>query len=641
MREVADHMSEAMRLRGPDDHGSWCDEAAGVALAHRRLSIIDLSPLGKQPMQSRDGRFCISYNGEIYNFQDVRSKLESAGVPLRSHSDTEVLVEGIAHWGLRKLLPELVGMFAFAIWDREERTLSLVRDRLGIKPLYYGYSGGGSGRGDFLFGSDLAALERYPEFRGELSRDAISLYLRYQYVPSPHSVYRNIQKLPPGHLLEMKGAGAEPVLECWWDAEEVALAAQREGFAGDESQAVDGLESVLGQAVTDRMISDVPLGAFLSGGIDSSAIVALMQAKSDEPVQTFTIGFTEDAFDEASHARAISEHLGTKHTELYMTESEALDAVPDVAKLWTEPFADPSQLPTYLVSRIARGSVTVSLSGDGGDELFGGYDRYAHTQAQWQRISQVPALMRAVAGALRGRPMRPILGALGRVADPLLQAAKPTFRLASSIDYRAQVLAHRSLDELYRFGMSIWKDTEGLVLGADEPRTRLDDVELVERFPHDLERMMLLDTLTYLPGDILEKVDRASMGVSLEARVPILDHRVYEYAWRLPPELRVRKGIAKWPLREVLARHVPRSLFERPKQGFGAPVESWLRGPLREWAETLLDPCRVEAEGILSRAAVSREWADLQAGHPAGGKVWAVLMLQSWLDEHRRFVSVV
>jgi asparagine synthase (glutamine-hydrolysing) len=619
-------MRDRLRHRGPDDAGVWSDPDAGVALGQRRLSIIDLSPLGRQPMASADGRWVLVYNGEIYNYRDVAAELEGQGVRFRGSSDTEVLVEAIARFGVEPALERVAGMFAFAAWDRAERRLVLARDRLGIKPLYYAFW-----KGSLLFGSELKALEAYPGFAPELDRDALTLYLRHTYIPAPHTVWRGVQKLEAGHLLECRGPDRPVAARAWWSAKAAALRSKADPFRGSAEEAVDELEHVLSRVVGEHMISDVPLGAFLSGGIDSSTVVAVMQAQSARPVKTFTIGFHEDDFDEASHARRIAAHLGTDHTELYLRSKDAEAVIPDLPEFWDEPFADPSQIPTYLVSRLARGSVTVALSGDGGDELFGGYTRYLDTLACWNRFCRGPAPARAVAAAaLRAVPAG-LVDAVGGAIWRARGRVRP-FSASEALRLRAAIIEQPTLDALYRHSVSYWRAPESVVLGAHEPATIVGDERLVADLPDPLERMMLVDSVSYLPEDILTKVDRASMAVSLEARVPVLDHRVFEFAWRLPIGVRVRAGSAKWPLREILARHVPRALFERPKQGFGVPIVEWLRGPLREWCEALLSEERLRREGVFDARRVRETWTHYLEGRALDSNVWAILMFQAWWE---------
>jgi len=628
LEDLACAMRDRLRRRGPDDAGVWADSACGIALGHRRLSIIDLSPSGRQPMASADGRWVVAYNGEIYNYRDVAAELGALGVRFRGSSDTEVLVEAIARFGVDAALRRMAGMFAFAAWDRGERRLFLARDRLGIKPLYYGWW-----RGALLFGSELKALDAVPGFAPDVDRDALASYLRHRYIPAPHTVWKQVRKLPPGHLVECAAPGREVESRAWWSAREAAGAAKADPFGGTPSDAVDELERLLGRVVREHMISDVPLGAFLSGGIDSSTVVSLMQAHGSRPVETFTIGFDEDAFDEAAHARAVAQHLGTAHTELYLRSKDAEAVIPSLPDLWDEPFADVSQIPTYLVARLARRSVTVALSGDGGDELFGGYSRYPSTLATWQGLAPIPYWLRRLgAAALRGAPGAE---ALVRLAWRARGTQRP-YPASAVLEARAELLSHPSLDALYRHSVSTWTDPGAVVLGAREPGTAFTDPRLTAEVPDALERMMLVDSVTYLPDNILTKVDRASMAVSLEARVPLLDHRVFEFAWRLPAALKLREGVTKWPLRELLARRVPRRLFERPKQGFGVPIADWIRGPLREWCEELLAEPRLRRDGFFDAARVRKVWTDYLAGWPTlEQEVWTVLMFQAWW-EHRR-----
>lgn len=618
-------MRDRLRHRGPDDAGIWIDAGAGICLGQRRLAILDLSPLGHQPMVSTDGRFVLDYNGEIYNYRDVAAELETLGVRLRGTSDTEVFVEAIARFGLREALERVAGMFACAVWDRAERRLSLVRDRLGIKPLYYGWW-----RGSLLFASELKAFDAFPGFAPELDREALALLLRHGYVPAPRSIWREVRKLPPGQLLECTDPGSPAQPRPWWSARDAAARGQADGFRGTADEAVDELERLLGHVTGQHMMSDVPLGAFLSGGIDSSVVVALMQAQSTRPVRTFTIGFDEDGFDEAGHARRVAEHLGTDHTELRLRSKDAEAVIPLLPEIWDEPFADPSQIPTYLVSRLARESVTVALSGDGGDELFGGYTRYLDTTAQWQRFCRGPlALRRLAAAALRGLPASWV-DVVGAAVER--GVARESVPLSERFRMRADIVSQRDVDALYQQRLAYWREVATVAPDARRTMAPPGDPELAALLDDPLERMMLVDSVGYLPDDILVKVDRASMAVSLEARVPLLDHRVFEFAWRLPIAMRVRAGCPKWPLRALLERHLPRAFFERPKQGFAIPLGDWLRGPLRQWCEALLAEDRLRREGYFDVAVVRRAWSRYLQGWPLEKNLWIVLMFQSWLE---------
>ncbi len=595
-------MADALVHRGPDDTGLWTDVEAGVAFGFRRLSILDLSPAGHQPMGSQSGRYVIAFNGEVYNFREMRMELECSGYRFRGHSDTEVILAAIEAWGVHAALGRFVGMFAIALWDRQERKLSLIRDRLGIKPLYYGWM-----RGTLLWGSELKALRTHPSFREDIDRDSLALFLRHSAVPSPYSIYKNVYKLPPGSMLTVDTPSEEAVMRkpvVYWSAQRVVEDGVRNGFDGNEAQATDQLDRLLREAVRLRMIADVPLGAFLSGGIDSSTVVAMMQSQSQRAVKTFSIGFREDDYNEAPHAREVAAYLGTEHHELYVTSREALDVIPRLPEIFDEPFSDVSQIPTYLVSRLTRSHVTVSLSGDGGDELFSGYSRYRTAQRIWNTMGWLPLSLRRSLGTLlpgrRGEVWRDLLG-------------MPS----------AEALYHRMV--------SHWKKPQELVIGGTEPPTQLFRMQ---EGPGGLEfprHMMLADLVSYLPDDILAKVDRASMAVSLEARVPLLDHRVVEFAMSLPASMKVRGGQGKWILRQVLERYVPRKLTERPKMGFGVPMGAWLRGPLRDWAEDLLSSDRLRREGYLDPAPVRKIWED----HLSGARdwqyyLWDVLMFQAW-----------
>jgi asparagine synthase (glutamine-hydrolysing) len=629
---ILSRMADAIRHRGPDDSGVWTDRTAGIGLAHRRLSIVDLSPAGHQPMESPSGRYVLVFNGEIYNHPDLRAELVKLGaggtavVGWRGHSDTETLLAGFDTWGIIPTIERAVGMFAIAVWDRDSQTLTLVRDRIGEKPLYYGWLGQGE-KARFLFGSELKALRVHPDFCAEVNRDALCLFMRHNYIPAPYSIYRNIFKLPPGCSLTVSLRERESKLSAYWSLPQVAETGVASPFAGNAKQAVDELEILLKDAVRQQMMADVPLGAFLSGGIDSSTVVALMQAQSSRPVKTFTIGFNEEGYNEAVHAKAVAKHLGTEHTELYVTPDQALAVIPKLPSLYCEPFADSSQIPTFLVSQLARRHVAVSLSGDAGDELFCGYNRYQMTARVWGKISLLPRPLRRLAAGLITTVPPGVLDKVGGVLS--------LSRLGDKLHKGAGLLSSCSAADLYRGMVSHWSDPSGVVLGTCEPVTVLTGAAPELPGLGDVDRMMALDMLSYLPDDILVKVDRAAMGVSLETRVPMLDHRVVEFAWTLPLDYKLHNGMTKWPLRQVLYRHVPRELIERPKMGFGVPIDQWLPGPLREWAESLLSESRLRQEGFFDPAPIRRKWKE----HLSGKRnwqyhLWDVLMFQAWLEEN-------
>ena len=629
---VVSKMAERIIHRGPDDSGVWVDAEEGISLAHRRLSIIDLSATGHQPMHSACGRYVLVFNGEIYNHLALRTELQNAGSATlwRGHSDTETLLAGFAVWGVVDTLKRAVGMFAFALWDRVELCLTLGRDRFGEKPLYYGWAADA-----FIFGSELKALRAYPGFDNPINRGALALYFQHCTVPAPHSIYEDIFKLQPGFVLTLHTNGLTDrslSIEPYWRLTD----AVREGMANpveNETEAVSLLDGALREAIALQAVADVPLGAFLSGGVDSSTIVALMQTQSERPVQTFTVGFDEAGFDESPHALAVAKHLGTEHHELRVSSADAQSVIPLLPQLYDEPFADSSQIPTYLVCKAARQHVTVALSGDAGDELFGGYNRYFWAESIWNRIAWLPSGVREVIGTGIQKVPSEAWDKLGR----MLPGGHGIARLGD----KSHKLAHRmktvkSLDDLYRSLVTEWPEEIELVKGAKRLQTSLDDKSIVIGITDSEHRMMLWDSLTYLPDDILTKVDRAAMGVSLETRVPFLDHRVAELAWRLPLHMKIRGKEGKWALRQVLYKYVPRELIDRPKAGFGIPVGQWLRGPLRDWAEALLDEQRLEQEGYLNPAPIREIWRQHLSGrHDWTVRLWTVLMFQAWLEEHR------
>ena len=632
-REVADlphvvgRMTSSLIHRGPDDHGVWSDHEAGIALGFRRLSIVDLSSEGHQPMRSADGRFVVTYNGELYNHPEIRSRLNSLGHRFRGTSDTEVLLQAVVQWGLLGALDRAIGMFAFALWDTVERRLFLVRDRVGEKPLYYGRIGRAT-----AFASELKALREHPSFSGGIDRDSLASYFRRKYVPAPRSIYRGVWKLPPGCVLtvESDGSFGEPV--AYWSPEAVVTEGLSNPYGGSAEDAVEELDLLLRDAVGLRMQADVPVGAFLSGGIDSSTVAAMMQQLGRTAARTFTIGSTDPEFDEARDARRVADHLGTEHTELYVTPEEARAVIPRLPMLYDEPFADSSQIPTFLVSELARTQVTVALSGDGGDELFGGYNRHLWVRRVADTVRRLPRpARRGAAKLLTAIPPDRWERILGRM-DPLLPEVARHRLAGDKIHKLAGVLDAHGVEDMYLRLTSHWRDPSSLVLGSNEPRS--DPDRLVDSMSAT-EWMMYRDLVTYLPDDILAKVDRASMGVSLEARLPLLDHRVVEFAWRLPLSTKLRDGRTKWILREVLQRYVPRSLVDRPKMGFGVPIHSWLRGPLRSWAEELISEERLRREGFLDPAPVRRMWDEHLSGKANRQYLlWDVLMFEAWLEEH-------
>ncbi|MDQ3289174.1 MAG: asparagine synthase (glutamine-hydrolyzing) [Pseudomonadota bacterium] len=625
---IARRMADTIQHRGPDDGGEWIDAEAGVAMAHRRLSIVDLSPAGHQPMVSAGGRWVLVYNGEVYNHADLRRRLEveNAAPSWRGHSDTETLLAAVEAWGVEKTLQLSRGMFGLAAWDRNDRALWLARDRFGEKPLYYGWQGD-----TFLFGSELKALRAHPAFNAAIDQGALALLLRHNYIPAPHSIHAGIHKLPPGTWLRLAAGQREVEPVAYWSLADVAERGTANPFEGTEAEALDVLERLLGDAVRGQMAADVPLGTLLSGGIDSSLITALMQASSPRPIRSFTIGFDERDYDEATHARAVAKHLGTDHTELRLGAGDALALIPQLPSMYDEPFADCSQLPTHLVMKLARRHVTVALSGDAGDEIFGGYNRYFFAPGIWRRVGWMPQRLRGALGAgltcLSTASINRWAGPLARhagIAQPGEKAHKLGLRMRAA----------NSLDELFVSMTSEWPHVERMVVGSTVPPYLLGDRARWPDLADPVARMMAVDGLTYLPDDILAKVDRASMAISLETRAPFLDRDVVEFAWTLPMSMKVHGGKGKWPLRRLLDRHVPNALTERPKMGFGVPIDSWLRGPLREWAETLLAEDRLNREGFFDPKLIRMAWSRHMRGEAALGlRLWSVLMFQAWRAE--------
>jgi asparagine synthase (glutamine-hydrolysing) len=624
LRSIGEAMIETVRHRGPDAGAVWVEAESGAALGHRRLAIIDLSPGGAQPMHSADRRYVITFNGEIYNYRDIRRELQAAGHSMRGESDTEVLLEACALWGVEAAIERAIGMFAFALWDRKTRSLTLARDRLGIKPLYYAAT-----PQRVIFASQLKAFRAAPDWRPTIDDDAVVGYLRHAYIAQPRTIYREAEKLAPGHILTLR-EGTTPLPKCFWDLRAIAVAGQRRNDpAPDANEAIERLDALLRDSVGLRMIADVPLGAFLSGGIDSSTVVALMQAQSSRPVKSFSIGFHESGYDEAQCAKQVAAHLGTDHTEFYVEPRHALEVIPRLADWFDEPFADSSQIPTYLISELTRKHVTVALSGDGGDELFAGYNRYLWAERLARVFKMMPPPLRgASAAALRS--LAP------QTWNRLFAFVPASWRPALPGDKLHKIttlLDNPEPDAIYRRLVSQWERPDEVAAAGREPRGPLWDPGIAGDFPDLVPRMQFLDMVSYLPEDILTKVDRATMAVGLEGRVPLLDHRVVAYSWSLPLAFKVRGGRGKWLLRRVLDRYVPRSLIDRPKMGFGVPIDAWLRGPLREWAESLLAPARLASDGFVRVAPVRQAWQEhLEGTRNWQYPLWTVLMLQAWRE---------
>lgn len=639
IQNISLRMARRLAHRGPDDEGVWIDQSCGVGLSHMRLSILDLSAAGHQPMTSFCGRYVIVFNGEIYNHLELRKALDADmlsqnGFRWRGQSDTETLLSAISAWGFEQAMSKTVGMFAFALWDRDEKSIRLARDRLGEKPLYYGLQDGA-----LIFASELKALHAYPGFQSEIDRDALAMFLRRNTVPAPYSIYRGIYKLPPGTWIKLKqddiASGQLPGPIPYWSICEVAIKGQNNCFDGSTEEATIKLEQLLKQSVTGQMLADVPLGAFLSGGIDSSIVVALMQAQSSKPVHTFTIGFDESNYNEADHALAVASYLGTEHTEFVVTPKEAMDVIPSLPILYDEPFADVSQIPTCMVSRLASQHVSVCLSGDGGDELFGGYNRYVGGMKLWRKLAYLPIGIRKKIGSVMVRIPPSLWDAVFDRLGGLLPRNWRFQTPGDKLHKLADILSFQSVDEIYYKLVSNWSDSEQLVIGRSVPIPAFNQERCFSQLAEPEHQMMGLDTQTYLPDDILMKVDRAAMGVSLETRVPMLDHRVVEFAWTLPMEMKIQGYRGKWLLRRVLDRHVPATLIERTKSGFAVPIDSWLRGPLKDWAEDLLNADTLKRQGYIDPALIHLKWEEHQTGkHNWSNRLWAVLMFQSWVNQN-------
>ncbi len=632
--DVIEKMNSEISHRGPDNNGIWKDSDAGIFFGHQRLSILDLSSAGSQPMHSSSGRYIITYNGEVYNHIEVRKELEKLNnkIVWQGNSDTETLLEAIDYWGIEVSLQKINGMFAFGVWDKKARCLILARDRMGEKPLYYGWQGRGNRRA-FLFGSELKALKVHPDFIGEINRSAISLQLENNYIPAPYSIYKDIYKLLPGHYLTLKADDfinyLLPSSKAYWSLTESAIYGNDNPLMYEKETIQKYLEKYLRSSVKKQMISDVPLGAFLSGGIDSSIIVSMMQSQSSNPVKTFTIGFSENNFSEAPYAKKVAMHLGTDHTELYVSPKETMEVIPNLPNIYDEPFSDPSQIPTYLVSKLAKKYVKVALSGDGGDELFCGYKRYVMSKKFWNILKYMPIPLRRILSSGIGLVSPQDWTKISNLVPSLHQYEN----FGDKIYKGKNLLDAESINDLYSKLNSHWQNTTGLVINTTKPVTLMTKYEENFRGLDSQQQMMALDSITYLPDDILVKVDRAAMASSLETRVPFLDHELIEYIWKIPQSLKIKNARGKLILKKILNQYIPSELTERPKMGFGIPIETWLRGPLRDWAENLLNEKRLTHEGYFHTKIVRDKWEEHLSGKRNWkSELWGVLMFQSWID---------
>lgn len=624
--KIAQAMEQAIAHRGPDANDIWADPDLPLVLAHRRLAIIDLSDDGRQPMASPTGRYMVVYNGEIYNYLELQKELEAQGRQFKSRSDTEVMLAAFEHWGINQALQKINGMFAIVLWDRKERQLHFIRDRFGKKPLYVGWAGN-----DLVFASELKSFHAHPDFVPEINRDALAIYMHYGYLQAPYSVFKNIwQMLPAGRMtLDVtslkSGADLAEKMEIYWSLKSVAQNGLSRPDTADEDDIIEEFEVRFQTAVNQRMISDVPFGAFLSGGIDSSSVVALMQKNASVPVKTFSIGFEESAFNEAEHAKQIAKHLETNHQEFYVTGQDALDVIPKLPDIYDEPFSDQSQIPTYLISKLARDQVTVVLTGDGGDEILGGYDRHTKIPALWSKTGWVPYGLR-----------KPLMGILSSVPESFygaLKSGNPHYGM--QVKRALKLMGYRNAADIYDALVSSWPKDSAVVLDAREPSIPLTDDKFWPQGLSFAEKMIFGDTLAYRSNDLMVKTDRASMAVALEARAPLMDYKLAEYSWQLPMKMKVRGGQGKWLLRQVLKRHVPESLYERPKMGFSVPLAEWLRGPLKGWADDLLSHETLKKQGFLDADPVTKQWQDFQQGAPlqeAPKHLWSALMFQAWVE---------
>lgn len=634
IRGCITQMNDALYHRGPDAGDSWLDDTMGLALGHRRLAILELSPAGAQPMHSTCGRYAVVFNGEIYNHLQLRKQLNQEGFLLewKGHSDTETMLACFVAWGIERTLQSMIGMFAIALWDKQTKLLTLAKDRMGEKPLYWGWQGE-----SLFFSSELKALKAHPTFKADIDRDSITLLLRHNCIPAPYSIYKDIEKLPPGCWLQLPLAKMHVARtvrpKTYWSFNNVVETGLENPFTGSSEQATDVLESALMESIAGQMQSDVPLGAFLSGGIDSSTVVALMQAQSERPIKTFTIGFDEKGYDEAIHAKEVATHIGTEHTELYITPKDALSVIPKLSSIYCEPFSDSSQIPTFLVSQLASQHVKVALSGDGGDELFGGYNRYLMAQQVWNKNRKLPRPMRRLASTTLTAFAPKSWDAMFTTLNPILPKRLQLSAPGDKAHKLAGVLNIDSEQEFYQSLTSHWHKPEQLVIGATEPKTLISDIDCWPKTDSFQHAMMAMDAQTYMADDILVKVDRAAMANSLETRVPMLDHRIVELAWKMPLDYKIRHGEGKWLLKQVLFRHMPRQLIERPKMGFSIPLHDWLRGSLRDWAEALLDEKLLIQQGYFHPTPIRMMWKEHLSGkYNHQNQLWNILMFQAWLE---------